>query len=137
MIDLFKIPFSVDYLSNNQWIPDKEKPTYMTQEEYDGWVNEYNIADAKVMFKNTQVLFESCDCGGDYGCSHPPYPYQIVFKDASDVESFFEDDGFYLQSPKGFVKFDNEKDVTMGHFTTACELIGINLIRVENYGENN
>lgn len=104
MNKLFEIPFSVDHLSNNGWMPDKEKPAYMKQEEYDKWVEDYKIAEAKVMFKNTNVQFESCECGGDYGCSHAPYPYKITFMDDKEIESIFEDDGFYLQSKKWFVK---------------------------------
>lgn len=127
MNKLFEMPFSVDHLSNNGWMPDKEKPSYMKQDEYDKWVEDYKIAEAKVMFKNVNVQFESCDCGGEYGCSHPAYPYEITFKNDKEIESFFEDDGFYLQSKKGFVKFDKEKEITMGHFVAGCELIGIKL----------
>lgn len=126
MNKLFEIPFSVDHLSNNGWMPDKEKPSYMKQEEYDKWVEDYKKAEEKVMFKNINVQFESCECGGEYGCSHAPYPFQMNFDD-KDIEAMFEDDGFYLQNSNGFMKFDKEKEITMGHFVCACELIGIKL----------
>jgi len=127
MNKLFEIPFSVDHLCNNGWMPDEEKPAYMKQEEYDKWKQDYANSQAKVMFKNINVSFESCECGGDYGCSHQPYPYGINFKNDKTIEAIFEDDGFYLQNSKGFMKFDKEKEISMGHFIVACELIGIEL----------
>lgn len=127
MNKLFEIPFHVDYLHNNAWFPEKEKPKYVSQEEYDKCVQEYDLAERKVLFKNTHVQFESCECGGEYGCSHKPYPYLIKFDNNEDIEALFEDYGFYIQNKKGYIRFDNEKEVSIGHFIVACELLGIKL----------
>ena len=135
MHKLFKMPFSVDHLCNNQWKPDNQKSRYTSQENYEEAVKNYEDAQKKVMFKNIYVQFESCDCGGEYGCSHAAFPFKIIFENnKEDVEALFEDDGFYLQNENGFVKFENEKGVTMGKFITACWLIGIKLELTE-YGK--
>ena len=48
-----------------------------------------------------------------------------------DIEAVFEDYGLYIQNKKGLIRFDNVfenvKEVSMGHFIVACELLEIKL----------
>lgn len=127
MNKLFEIPFSVEHLSNYEWKPDKVKPDFIEQDEYNKMIATYDEAQGKVMFKNTVVRYESCDCGGGYGCSHSDFPYMIEFKHDNTIDSCFEDEGLYIQNKNGFIKFDNEKNISMGHFIVACEMLGIKL----------
>ncbi len=124
--NLFKIPFNAELLFNYGTCNYKEKPEWMSENDYKCNQIEYHEEEAKVLFKNVKVEYESCDCGNGYGCSHADYPYGLIF-DNQPNESYFEDDGILICNDKGMVRFDNLKDISMGHFVNACELLDIKL----------
>jgi len=120
--------FSVDLLFNNEWPINEEAKSYMG-ESYDDYVKEYNEKEAAVWFSNTYVEYDSCDCGGEYGCSHGGYPYKISFANNNKVcEGDFEDDTYmYLTGTRNTIRVEDYTKMTMGDFIAMCGIAGINL----------
>lgn len=119
---LFEIPFDEKLLDNPFW-EYEEKPDWMYKEDWEKMKEIQN----RVLFKNIDVQYEICDCGGEYGCSHNAYPYALTINKDESIESMFEDDGIYVSNRNGHIKFDDLTKITIGHFATACELLGIKL----------
>ncbi len=127
---LFEIPFDVDLLYNYAVCNYIEKPEWMSLSDYEKSQKTYKEAESKVLFKNVRVEYDFCDCS-EYGCNHGSYPWGLIF-DNQPNESYFEDEGVLICNDKGMVKFNNLKDISIGHFTDACELLGIKLEYTEN-----
>ncbi len=124
--NLFKIPFDVELLYNYSTCNYKEKPDWMSLSDYEKSQEAYRKEEDKVLFKNVKVEYENCDCSGGYSCNHGNYPWGLIFNDQPN-ESYFEDEGVLICNDKGMVKLNSLKDISIGHFVDACELLDIKL----------
>jgi hypothetical protein len=73
------IPLDIEgsNLENTGWIPSENDKKYMDGKNYLLAIEEANSKNAKVIFKNVSLQWDSCDCGDYYGCSHGNYVYDI------------------------------------------------------------
>jgi hypothetical protein len=73
------IPLDIEgsNLENTGWIPSENDKKYMDEKKYLLAIEEANAKNAKVLFKNVFLQWDSCDCGDGYGCSHGSYVYDI------------------------------------------------------------
>lgn len=125
-----EIPLDVagSNLENVGWMPTDSDKEYMTEDNYRFAVEEYNLKNAKVIFKNVSLHWDSCDCGDGYGCSHGSYVYELRIKNEDKVyeveyEDFdhlcFEGNGKRVKIPVA--------GATIYDFIRACELCEIEL----------
>ena len=121
---LYALPFSEIHISNQELHPSEEDLKWMPHDKYDEAINNYLEAQKKVVFKDLHVNMETCDCGGEYGCSHGSYPYDIR-SNFDKVDMTWEDGGFYIENKIGFIRFDKTSQMTIGHFYQACLLLDI------------
>lgn len=126
--ELYNVPFSDELLFNNEYPVDESARSYM-KESYDKYVDDYNKKEAAVLFNNTHVEYDSCDCGEGYGCSHGGWPFRIRFLNNDKVcEGDFEDEhSLILTGTKNCIRIEDYTKITMLDFVTMCELCGINL----------
>ena len=73
-----KLDIEGSNLQNTCWIPSEKDKKYMDEESYNDVIEEWNNENAKVLFKNIELQWDSCDCGDGYGCSHGNYVYEII-----------------------------------------------------------
>jgi len=126
----FNIPLDIEgsNLENTGWMPSKEDVKYMGEESYKNAVDECNLKNEKVIFKNVSLNWDSCDCGDGYGCSHGSYVYEIeIINDKEVLFVEFEDQYHICFS-------NNEKTVkipvvgaSIYDFIRACKMCEIEL----------
>jgi len=125
VMDLYNLPFDYGRLMNREWKPEGKHEfheVWMPDNTKKRMIDVYNDAEAKVLFKNVRIDYESCDCGDGYGCSHASYPIGIGF---SEDESFFlEEDSYYADNK---VSFHSPLPKTIGEFVEDCSRCGFNL----------
>ena len=73
-----KLDIEGSNLQNTGWIPSDKDKKYMDEDRYKYAIEEGNNKNEKVLFKNIELQWESCDCGDGYGCSHGSYVYEII-----------------------------------------------------------
>jgi len=131
---LYRVPFSVELLFNNEYPVDESAKSYMG-ESYDDYVAAYNKKEAAVLFNNTYVDYDSCDCGDGYGCSHGSWPFRIRFLNNDKVcDGDFEDEhSLILTGTKNCIRIEDYTKITMFDFVSICELVGINLEHKYSY----
>ena len=124
------IPLDIEgsNLSNTGWLPSEKDKSFMGQDSYDAAIEEHNLANEKVLFKNVSLQWDSCDCGDGYGCSHGSFVYEIsIFSggknidiDITDGDSLeFYNEGNYCKIPiVGATVFD---------FIRMCQICEIEL----------
>lgn len=124
-----KLPFKPEYLYNLGWHPSQMDldAEYMGQENYDKAVKEFEDTENLVVFDDLMVVMETCDCGDGYGCSHADWPYEIKHNFGKEITLSWEDDGFYIETPKGYLRFDKTDEMTIGDFYYGCKLLGVEL----------
>jgi hypothetical protein len=123
--------FKEEYLSNREWFPSLE---FMSQESYDEQMKIYKEAESRVVFKNTYVDYESCDCGDGYGCSHEPWPYEICVFDEDrkhTVNRIVYEDGeqLFIEGKIHCATLNKiYTELTLGDFYDFCKLVGITIM---------
>ncbi len=126
----FNIPLDIEgsNLENTGWMPSKEDVKYMGEEGYKNAVDECNLKNEKVIFKNVSLNWDSCDCGDGYGCSHGSYVYEINIVNGDKVYEIEYEDGdhLYFEGSAGMVKIPTT-GATIYDFIRACELCEIKL----------
>lgn len=126
------IPLDIEgsNLENTGWMPSEDDIKYMGEENYKLAVEECNIKNEKVIFKNVFLQWDSCDCGDGYGCPHGSFVYEIdilskgerikvEYTDGDSLEFYNPKSGMYCNIPtKGATIFD---------FIRMCEICEIDL----------
>jgi hypothetical protein len=124
------IPLDIEgsNLENTGWMPSESDIKYMGEENYKLAVEECNLKNSKVMFKNVSLRWDSCDCGDGYGCSHGSYVYEIHITNGEEVYKVEYEDGDYLyfEGNGKMVKIPVVGS-TIYDFIRACELCEIEL----------
>jgi hypothetical protein len=117
-----------DYLQNKQWKPSLKDFDLIANGglHYNESMNVFKGAEKNVIFENTSVEYDSCDCGDGYGCSHGLFPVSIIFEGNPNVESEIEEDQIYLHH-NGFSIWLPFEKANMQDFIDACKLLKINL----------
>lgn len=123
------IPLDIEgsNLENTGWMPSESDIKYMGEESYKLAVEECNLKNSKVIFKNVSLSWDSCDCGGGYPCSHGSYVYAIEVKN--------EDKTHELSLEPEYICFDNDgkygslpiPSATIFDFIRMCQLCEIEL----------
>ena len=124
------IPLDIEgsNLENTGWMPSESVIKCMGEESYNLAVEECNLKNSKVMFKNVSLSWDSCDCGDMYGCSHGSYVCEIHITNIEKVyEVEYEDgDHLYFEGNGKMVKIPVAGS-TIYDFVRACELCEIEL----------
>ena len=124
------IPLDIEgsNLENTGWMPSETDIKYMGEESYKLAVEEGNLKNSKVMFKNVSLSWDSCDCGDGYGCSHGSYVYEINITNGDKVYEVEYEDGDHLcfEGNGKMVKIP-VAGATIYDFIRACELCEIEL----------
>lgn len=121
-------PFSVDLLWNNEFPVGEDAKKWMG-DSYDEYVRNFKEKEDAVLFSNTYVSYDSCDCGDGYGCSHGSWPFEIIFSNNDEkFKGEFEDEkSIYLNGPKNQIRIEDYTKINMGEFSFFCEFVGIKL----------
>ena len=113
------------------WIPSESDKAYMDNDSFTKAVQEGTEKNAKVLFKNIALNWESCDCGDGFYCSHGNWVYGI------DITN--EDKKHALEMYDGIAAYNEDKQAmipskgsTIYDFYRMCELVGIKL-ELSNY----
>jgi hypothetical protein len=115
-------------LENTGWMPSDIEKQRMDEKVYTSYVEEANAKNAKVIFKNISLQWDSCDCGDGYGCSHGSYVYDINIKNTDKTHSVeytdgdsleFFNNGQYCKIPSGCA--------TIYDFIRMCQICEIEL----------
>lgn len=121
-----KIDIEGSNLGQVGWKPSKSDLEYITQEEYNKTVEEYNSQNSKVLFTNIRLDWDSCDCEG--WCSHGSYVYQLTVinnKDKNEIDYVDGDSLEFCNNGKyGRIPTEN---ATIYDFFRMCEICDINL----------
>jgi hypothetical protein len=131
--DLSKIPFdlsNLDLIDGYIWSPVEEDKLHMSQLAFDEAIDLAKKRREKLLFSNTFVNYDSCDCGGDYPCDHGDFPYEIEVKNSSgEIITVIEIDGDALdfQSIDCSINIVGLKNFTYADFARFCKLCGITL----------
>ena len=132
------IPLDIEgsNLENTGWIPSENDKKYMDEKNYILAIEEANKKNAKVLFKNISLQWDSCDCGDGYGCSHGSYVYDIdiingdkrinvEYTDGDSLE--FYNEGKYCKIPTA--------GATIFDFMRMCQICEIEL-ELTDYAES-
>lgn len=122
-----ELPFDVKHLENNNWPLDDDSKKYMNEKSIADYQQSYQLADDEVLFKNIHVVWDSCDCGQGYGCSHPDWPFEGKFGDDPEAQFDFEDDSIRLEKGGKYITVGPTSQMTMQDFADACKIVGIQL----------
>lgn len=115
-------------LENTGWMPTETDKEYMGEENYNIAIEEFKLKNAKVLFKNVSLLWDSCDCGDGYGCAHGSYVYELSIKSGDKTYKIEYEDGDHLFF-EGNAKMAKipVAGATIYDFVRACELCEIEL----------
>lgn len=124
------IPLDIEgsNLENTGWMPSEEDIKHMGEKEYKLAVDEYNLRNEKVIFKNVFLQWDSCDCGDGYGCSHGSYVYEIdVLNNGERIKIEYTDgDSLEFYNKGKYCKIPTE-GATIFDFIRMCEICEIEL----------
>ena len=123
------IPLDIEgsNLENTGWMPSEDDIKYMGEENYKLTVEECNLKNSKVMFKNVSLSWDSCDCGDGYGCSHGSYVYEIHIKNEDKVHRLDMEEDYICFQNNGFYGCLPIASATVFDFYRMCELCEIEL----------
>lgn len=115
---------NIDFIG---WIPSEQDKKYMPEDVYESEKKKGEEQNSKVLFRNVKTQWESCDCGGDYPCSHGSYVYEIEVKNGEKTHDL------YLEPE--YICFDNDgkygslpiPNATIFDFIRMCQLCEIEL----------
>jgi hypothetical protein len=124
------IPLDIEgsNLENTGWMPSKKDISYMGEESYKLAIEECNLKNAKVLFKNVSLQWDSCDCGDGYGCSHGSYVYEInIFSNGKNITIEYTDgDSLEFYNEGKYCKIPTT-GATIFDFIRMCEICEIEL----------
>ena len=124
------IPLDIEgsNLGNTGWMPSESDIKYMGEESYKLAVEEWNLINAKVLFKNVSLQWDSCDCGDGYGCSHGSYVYEInIFSKGKNITIEYTDgDSLEFYNEGKYCKIPTA-GATIFDFIRMCEICEIEL----------
>ncbi len=124
------IPLDIEgsNLENTGWMPSEKDISYMGEENYKFAIEECNLKNAKVIFKNVHLSWDSCDCGDGYGCSHGSYVYEINITNVDKTHTIEYTDGDSLEFYNNgkCCKIPTE-GVTIFDFIRMCQICEIEL----------
>lgn len=110
------------------WRPtETDKETYSNCDFYADSVRKGEEKNAKVLFKNVLLKWESCDCGEGHGCSHADWVYEIEIID-NGITYILDYDGLTGDVRNG-VKYAAipMEGSSIYDFYRMCQLVGIRL----------
>lgn len=122
------LPFDVKHLQNYHYKPN---PSDKDCEGYDQLMKLWEDAEKDVLYSNVKVDWDSCDCGGEYGCSHGSFWTDITFPGQSDA-IISEDNGRLDMDTKDAHISIGYNQMTMQGFEDCCKILGIELIPVQS-----
>jgi hypothetical protein len=124
------IPLDIEgsNLQNTGWMLSKKDISYMGEESYKLAIEECNLKNAKVLFKNVSLQWDSCDCGDGYGCSHGSYVYEInIFSNGKNITIEYTDgDSLEFYNEGKYCKIPTAGS-TIFDFIRMCEICEIEL----------
>ncbi len=93
------IPLDIEgsNLANTGYMPAESDKEHMGETRYALAIEECNVKNAKVLFKNVSLEWDSCDCGDGYGCSHGSYVYEINITNKDKLHTVEYTDGDSLE----------------------------------------
>ena len=111
------------------WCPTESDKGVMSQESYDRAIVDFKVANALVLFKNVALQWESCDCGGEYGCSHGSYVFElkIITPDKTYTVDYEDYETLYFIGNDNKAAIPVVSGTTVYDFVRACELCEIEL----------
>ena len=123
-----KIPLDINgsNLDKAWYTPNEEDAKYMDMKDYLKLSEEVLEKNAKVLFTNVELQWDSCDCS-DYGCSHGKYVYEMKIKSGDKTHTVEVDDSgvlIYYNERQACIP---QKDVTAYDFYRMCEMVGVKL----------
>jgi hypothetical protein len=123
------IPLDVEgsNIANTGWIPTDLDKQYMDNESIDKSIKEGVEKNAKVLFKNVSLSWDSCDCGDGFGCPHGNYVYEIDITNGDKTHTLEMDDSGIIAYNERNQASIPEKESTIYDFYRMCELVGIKL----------
>lgn len=134
-INYYLIPFTVDIIENPIWPPGKDE--WLFEDEKDKQNKEYSEYEKKVIFDDMSIIWDSCDCGDGYGCSHESWPYKINVGYDKDLNIEFVDNGLEIQKDGvGNVYFESIQNLSAGQFIDALRSLKIE-IKFKNQDNGN
>lgn len=109
------------------WIPSEMEKEHMPINIYEFEKKKGEEQNSKVLFKNVNLHWDSCDCGGGYPCSHGSFVYEIEITN--------EDKTHKLEVEEDYICFDNTgkygalpiQNTTIFDFIRMCQLCEIEL----------
>ena len=110
------------------WIPSESDKKYMDDDSFSKAVKECEEKNAKVLFKNVSLNWDSCDCGDGYGCSHGSYVFEInIFSNGKNITIEYTDgDSLEFYNEGKYCKIPTA-DATIFDFVRMCEICKIEL----------
>lgn len=142
---LFSIPFEVNKnIAVDGWYPSESdvNDEFLTRLDFDIAMEEYKKANEKVIFSNTYLCWDSCDCGDGYGCSHGSWVYSVgILTDNKENIEFDIYDEDLLNVNNGKRGSDYKELnlpiglITVGDFWRATQLMGVEL-KFTDYGNS-
>jgi len=124
------IPLDIEgsNLENTGWMPSEKEIRYMGEESYKLAIEECNLKNAKVLFKNVSLQWDSCDCGDGYGCSHGSYVYEInIFSKGKNITIEYTDGDSLEFYNEGKYCIIPTSGATIFDFVRMCEICEIEL----------
>lgn len=119
------LPFKEEYFHFHGWLPREQDKGQMGEESYLDAVKEYDEGDAKVLFANTLIEYDSDD--SEYGTGKH-FATEMQITDDNKAGIVFENKSISIEkNGYGTIFFEDLKKVSMGQFFTACQWIGIEL----------
>lgn len=125
--NLSELPFDVKHLENNEYPIDTEMKKYMDAEKIKEYQAAYDLSESDVIWRGIHIVWDSCDCGQGYGCSHPDWPFEGRFGDDPEAKFDFEDDSILLTKDGKHITIGPTDKMTMQDFKSACDIVGITL----------
>jgi len=109
------------------WIPSESDKKYMDDDSFAKAVQEGNEKNAKVLFKNISLNWDSCDCGDDFSCHHGNWVYEIDIANEDKTHTLEIDDYGIIAYNEKRQAMIPENQSTIFDFYRMCELVGIRL----------
>lgn len=121
LLPLFNIAFEIEKnIAESGWLPSEKDidDDCFTKDDYDYCTEEYKKLNENVIFSNTHLNYDSCDCGDGYGCSHGSWVYEISVSDQKEkIVSISVEDEDQLCIGEHHI---NTKNLSVGLFYLLC-----------------
>lgn len=112
-------------ISNTGWYPHDIEIEYMTEDDSKQALSEAKNKDAKVLFTNVYLNYDSCDCN-DGMCSHGSWVFEIIVMDNENRHEIDVQEE-YLQVYRGNKVASVPIECSVYDFYRMCELMGVKL----------